>query len=197
MSSYMSRDKEWRFARIVAEANGFGLEVEQVNKDKPWGGYVKFSRQSLQGFREAYWHGFLSDHCREQLDQCFADAEKQGDGASLDAKLLLVSPGERLSLQSHERRSELWRVLEGPVIFVMGSSAENLSDREVRAGEVIKIPCGALHRLVAPAPSWGVVAEFWHHENPSAPSDEDDITRYDDDYQERSGSWEGRWERPK
>ncbi len=34
MSSYMSRDKEWRFARIVAEANGFGLDVDvEIDRD--------------------------------------------------------------------------------------------------------------------------------------------------------------------
>jgi mannose-6-phosphate isomerase-like protein (cupin superfamily) len=180
----MSRDKEWRFARIVAEAEGFGLEVKEVNKDKPWGGYVLFSHRSLEGFRQAYWHGFLSQFWQDELDRCFRAAGGQ-DGPHLDAKLLLVSPRERLSLQKHERRSELWRVVEGPVTVVMGEDLATLSDREVRPGEVLKIPRGYLHRLTAPAASWGVVAEFWHHEDGRQPSDEEDIERYDDDYQER------------
>lgn len=188
MSSCMSREKKQRFARIMQEAEEFGLEVAEVNKDKPWGGYVRFSQDSLAGFRDAYWRALLSEHWQRELDRCFRDAYASQDGPSLDAKLLLVAPGERLSLQSHERRSELWRVIEGPVIFVLGTSLENLSDREVQPGEVLKIPCGSLHRLAAPAGSWALVAEFWQHEDPANPSDEDDITRYDDDYPERSES---------
>ena len=196
MPAYMNRDKEWRFSRILAEARGFGLEVEQVNKEKPWGGYVRFRQASLEGFRNAYWRGFLSETWNEELDHYFLDATKKTRGPSIEAKLLLVAPGERFSLQTHERRSELWRVLEGPVAFVMGTSFQTLAERQVRPGEAIKIPCGCLHRLTAPARSWGVVAEFWHHEDPKNPSDELDIIRYDDDYQARSESWEGRWIQP-
>jgi mannose-6-phosphate isomerase-like protein (cupin superfamily) len=192
----MSRDKEWRFARIEAEARGFDLEVEAVVKDKPWGGYVSFSRHSLAGFRDAYWRGFLSEHWQQELDNYFRAAAETKGGVSLDAKLLLVAPGERISLQAHRRRSELWRIVEGPIVFVSGTGLLSLSDREVRPGEVLKIPCGTLHRLTAPAPSWGVVAEFWHHEDPPNPSDEDDIVRYDDDYQERHEGGEGRTGRP-
>ena len=184
MSSYMSRDKEWRFARIMAEARGFGLEVEQVVNDRPWGGWVRFSRGSHEGFRDAYWRGFLSEHWTRELDQCFRAAGERANAPALDAKLLLVAPRERLSLQAHSRRSELWRVLEGPIVVVLGKGLEELSDREVRPGEVLRIPCGHLHRLTAPASSWGVVAEFWHHEDPKDPSDEDDIIRYDNDYHE-------------
>jgi mannose-6-phosphate isomerase len=196
MPSYMSRDKEWRFSRIVAEARGFGLEVEQVVKDRPWGGWVRFSRTSHEGFRDAYWRGFLSEHWTRELDQSFRMAAERKNAATLDAKLLLVAPRERLSLQAHTRRSELWRVLEGPIVIVLGKSLDDLSDREVRPGEVLRIPCGYLHRLTAPASSWGVVAEFWHHEDSKDASDEEDIIRYDDDYQERYESAELRWKAP-
>ena len=232
--THLSRDKEWRFARIRAEAHGFGLQIVKTNMEKPWGGYVLFSKGSLDGFREAYWTDFLGEYWQKELRKYFprrrpADsrdgkqrmkkAPRSRRGPSLEAKLLLIAPGERISLQSHERRSELWRVLEGPVTvtqgrlltveraealargaaaatsapgghraaFDVGASLENLDDRLVRPGETVKIPCGFIHRLSAPASSWGVVAEFWHHEDPRRPSDEEDITRYDDDYKERVG----------
>jgi len=154
MAEQGNRDKELRFARAMAEARGFGLEVREVDWDRPWGGFIRFSRGSLGAFLSAYWRG---THVRD------ADLD-------LDAKLLLVAPGCRLSLQSHARRKEMWRVLEGPVLVVMGDS------------EVIEIECGKVHRLAAPAESWGLVAEFWQHIDPTTPSDESDVVRYDDDY---------------
>jgi len=163
MNDYWSRDRELRFNRIEAEARGFGLRVMEVNKrSKPWGGFVRF------------WQRVLGDiwqtHLREQRK------------LPLDSKLLLLEPGKRFSLQAHERRSELWRVIEGPVLIVFGDNEESLHDLEVRPGEVIRIRSGQLHRAAAPALHWGVIAEFWHHDDPLNPSSEDDILRYADDH---------------
>jgi len=166
MAEQGNRDKELRFARAMAEARGFGLEVREVDWDRPWGGFIRFSRGSLGAFLSAYWRG---THVRD------ADLD-------LDAKLLLVAPGCRLSLQSHARRKEMWRVLEGPVLVVMGDSSECVSETWHRPTEVIEIECGKVHRLAAPAESWGLVAEFWQHIDPTTPSDESDVVRYDDDY---------------
>ena len=166
MSDATGGDKELRFARAMAEARGFGLEVREGDSTRPWGGYIRFSRGSLGSFLSAYW---LGTHV--------ADA-----GLDLDAKLLLVAPGERLSLQSHERRSELWRVLEGLVVVSVGSSEAALEERMLRPLEVVTLPCGCVHRLSAPDDGWAVVAAFWQHQDPANPSDDDDIIRYDDDY---------------
>ena len=166
MMGETGKDKELRFARQMAEARGFGLDVREVDSTKPWGGYIRFSRASLGAFLSAYWRGI---HVKD------ADLD-------LDAKLLLVAPGERLSLHAHERRSELWRVLEGPVVVSLGTGEAALEERLMRPVEVVTLPCGHLHRLTAPDDSWGVVAEFWQHENPADPSDESDIVRYADDY---------------
>ncbi|MFP4058476.1 MAG: phosphoheptose isomerase [Candidatus Brocadiia bacterium] len=166
MSDGVARDRELRFTRLLAEARGFGLEVREVDSTRPWGGYVRFSRSSLGGFVAVYWQGVHVRH---------ADLD-------LDAKILLVAPGHRLSLQSHSKRSELWRVLEGPVRIPMGPAEDRLDERLVRPVEVIRIPCGHLHRAVAPRTGWGIVAELWQHEDPSDPSDEKDIVRHADDY---------------
>jgi len=166
MSERGARDKELRFARAMAEARGFGLEVREVDSDRPWGGFIRFSRRSLEAFLSAYWRG---THVRD------ADLD-------LDAKLLLVAPGCRLSLQSHARRREMWRVLEGPVLVSLGDEPERVEDRWRRPTEVIEVDCGKVHRLAAPGQSWGLVAEFWQHTDPRNPSDEEDVVRYDDDY---------------
>jgi mannose-6-phosphate isomerase-like protein (cupin superfamily) len=166
MSEGLAKETELRFARLMAEARGFGLEVREMDSTRPWGGYIRFARASLSGFLSAYWQGVHVRH---------ADLD-------LDAKLLLVMPGKRLSLQSHAKRSELWRVLEGPVIVSLGKSEKDIKEQLVRPIELVTIPCGRLHRLAAPVTGWGVIAEFWQHEDPRDPSNEKDIFRYADDY---------------
>ncbi len=172
MSEGLEREKELRFARLMAEARGFGLDVREVDATRPWGGYIRFTRASLNGFLSAYWQGIHVRH---------ADLD-------LDAKLLLVMPGQRLSLQSHAKRAELWRVLEGPVIVSTGKGEKDVKEESVRPVEVVTIPCRRLHRLGGPVTGWGVIAELWQHEDPIHPSDEKDILRLADDYGRSTGS---------
>jgi mannose-1-phosphate guanylyltransferase/mannose-6-phosphate isomerase len=89
-------------------------------------------------------------------------------------KVLIVNPGERLSLQSHRHRSELWLFLdEGGVVEIDGETTTPA------VGETRFIACGAKHRLAAapeaPAPVRVVEMGF-------GTFDEDDIVRYDDQY---------------
>ncbi len=89
-------------------------------------------------------------------------------------KILTVDPGQRLSLQSHDHRSELWTFLDPGGIAEVGG-------REVRPapGEQVFIPCGARHRLAAepdaPAPVRILELGFGQFY-------EDDIVRYEDQY---------------
>ena len=181
-AGYALRDKKVRFERIEAEARGFGLEIQEVDEKRPWGGFVRFAHESLENFLRAYWQSFLMDYWRGLLSEQLERSRSTTPRLELEAKVLLVAPGQRLSLQTHRRRGELWRVLEGPVVVVMGTTEENVSDRQRRPGEVVRIPSGHLHRLAAPSTGWGVVAELWLHDDPADPSDEYDIKRYDDDY---------------
>lgn len=183
MIDYWSRDRELRFNRIEAEARGFGLRVMEINKKtKPWGGFVRFKHDSLEAFRQAYWEKGLSPYWQRVVSEVWQIQLREQRKLPLDSKLLLLEPGKRFSLQAHERRSELWRVIEGPVLIVFGDNEENLHDLEVRPGEVIRIRSGQLHRAAAPALHWGVIAEFWHHDDPLNPSSEDDILRFADDH---------------
>ncbi|NQT89074.1 hypothetical protein HQ560_20060 [bacterium] len=171
-----------KFGRIAAEAKGFGLDIVEMDDERPWGGYVRFHRDSLDAFRKAYWEQSLASPWQDMLAVIWAELEASEQDLHLDAKLLLLAPSQRLSLQSHERRSELWRVLEGPLTLIMGPDPESVRDHEVRTGEVVRIPCGSCHRGAAPATGWAVVAEFWRHEDPDHPTDESDIVRHADDY---------------
>jgi mannose-6-phosphate isomerase len=94
--------------------------------------------------------------------------------------LMAVKAGQRLSLQSHTGRAELWIVLdEGAVVQV---------DDEIyhpHPGDEIWIPAGARHRLSSalteddpPVRVLEVAFGNWQQA---------DITRYDDDYQRPPG----------
>lgn len=154
------------FDRILAEARGFGLEIADRDFKRPWGGFLRFTEESLDAFFQAYWKG--------------ADTGKHA--GRRDPKVLVVAPAQRLSLQLHHRRSELWRVLDGPVMVIHGPDEDHLEADVLYPGDVISIPCGHMHRLVGALDSWGRVAEIWQHEDETSLSDESDIVRVQDDY---------------
>ena len=87
-------------------------------------------------------------------------------------KTITVEPGQRLSLQRHEHREEMWHVLDGCAdVHVAGD------ERTLVAGELLVVPRGAVHRLGNSGTEVVRVLEiaFGHF-------DEDDIERLEDDY---------------
>ena len=86
-------------------------------------------------------------------------------------KILTVEKGQRLSLQSHKKRDELWIMLDDGLMI-------ELNDISITPGqgEEVYIPKGVKHRLSAPN-SRGRVLEVSFGE-----FDENDEIRYEDDY---------------
>lgn len=87
--------------------------------------------------------------------------------------LMTVKPGQRLSLQSHKNRSELWIILDDGAIVQVG---ENV--RKYKAGDEIWIPATEKHRLSCeeggkPVKVLEVAFGDWQ---------QDDIERFEDDY---------------
>ena len=91
--------------------------------------------------------------------------------------LMTVLPGQRLSLQSHTGRAELWIVLDDGAVVQVG---ETESARSV--GDEIWIPAKEKHRLSCrgdkPVRVLEVAFGNWQPE---------DITRYADDYRRATG----------
>lgn len=166
----IARQKQLLYARLMAELRGFGLDVleRHSSPDKPWGAYIRIAEASLPGFYAAYYRGV------EGLPAASPEVR-------LDPKILLVAPGARLSLQYHHRRAEFWRVIGGPVVVVSGKTETECAERVYQVGDVIRLECGELHRLIG-LETWGQIAEIWCHTDPANPSDEDDIVRVQDDY---------------
>ena len=88
-------------------------------------------------------------------------------------KELVVNPGSRLSLQSHEKRQETWVVLEGEAVITLN---ENLITKI--KNETIHIPQGTRHRLENKSKAFLKIIEI----QTGSYFGEDDITRYDDDF---------------
>ena len=85
--------------------------------------------------------------------------------------LMSVAPGQRLSLQSHQNRAELWIALDDGALVQVGDDII-----EADAGDEIWIPAGEKHRLSSRG---GIVRVL---EVAFGDWRQDDITRYDDDY---------------
>lgn len=86
-------------------------------------------------------------------------------------KIISVKPDEILSLQSHAKRSEFWRVISGSgFVEIDGKRID------VEIDDEMEVPLGAKHRMGSNASGMQILeiafGEF----------DEDDITRYEDKY---------------
>jgi mannose-6-phosphate isomerase len=93
------------------------------------------------------------------------------NGAST-VSLMTVQPGQRLSLQSHARRAELWIVLDPGAIVQVGEA-----ELRPQAGDEIWIPATTKHRLSSAGPAVRVLEVAF------GDWQQDDITRHADDYQ--------------
>jgi mannose-6-phosphate isomerase len=86
--------------------------------------------------------------------------------------LMTVLPGQRLSLQSHTGRAELWIVLDQGALVQVGDDI-----REYGAGAEIWIPANERHRLTCAGAEPVRVLEVAFGNWQQA-----DITRYEDDF---------------
>ncbi len=95
------------------------------------------------------------------------------EAAQLKIKRIMVKPGKRLSLQSHERRAENWVIVQGQALFTLDEQTFNLVPRQA-----VFIPEKAKHRIENPGRENLVFIEV----QTGTYLGEDDITRFQDDY---------------
>ena len=117
-----------------------------------------------------------------RLDSIFIEDRPWGrfeqfvSNEQVSVKVLTVTAGQRLSLQRHQLRDEMWQVLDAPLDV-------EVDERRWSAGvgERVWIPRGATHRLGNSGAAAARVLEvaFGHF-------DEADIERFDDDYNRES-----------
>jgi mannose-1-phosphate guanylyltransferase/mannose-6-phosphate isomerase len=93
--------------------------------------------------------------------------------AGLKVKRIMVKPGKRLSLQSHEQRAENWVVVQGQARVTLGEQTIALEKRQA-----VFIPEKTKHRMENPGQEGLVFIEV----QTGTYLGEDDITRYQDDF---------------
>ena len=106
-------------------------------------------------------------------DRPWGHFEQFATNEQVTVKIITVEPGQRLSLQRHERRSELWTIIDGPVDVEISGIPSILN-----SGEHVWIPLLAMHRMGNSSATTVRVLEvaFGYF-------DENDIERFDDDYE--------------
>jgi mannose-1-phosphate guanylyltransferase/mannose-6-phosphate isomerase len=94
-------------------------------------------------------------------------------GPAHQVKRIVVSPGQRLSLQKHRHRSEHWTIVEGVAEVTIDDKVLT-----VHPNESVYIPLGAVHRAANPGKMPVTLVEVQCGDYLG----EDDIIRFEDDY---------------
>ncbi len=145
-------------------------KIAEVVNDKPWGGFIRLEDSDAEEFIGEFFSSINYDQ-----------ASLGNHEVKLSPKILVVSPGQRLSWQKHDRRSELWHFLTNGAYYK--SDTDEMGELQyAKADQEVEFSQGERHRLVSPEDSYVIVAEIWRHEDANNPSDEDDIVRIQDDY---------------
>jgi mannose-6-phosphate isomerase-like protein (cupin superfamily) len=95
------------------------------------------------------------------------------EGPGFKVKRIVVTPGGRLSLQSHKHRAEHWTVVGGEATVTIGETVRSLT-----RGDAVDIGQGDIHRLENFGETDVEVIEVQFGDYLG----EDDIVRYDDVY---------------
>lgn len=97
--------------------------------------------------------------------------KQYANNQEVTVSLMMVKPGERLSLQSHTGRAELWIVLDDGAAVQIGETVYY-----PKAGDELWIPANSKHRLSSTGPAVRVLEVAFGNWQQA------DITRYEDDY---------------
>lgn len=165
MTTYI--DKSELFNEIREKLQNEGFTIKNEDQARPWGGFFVIDESQAQKFANQYFSGL--------------DVQDLKISDKLSPKILVVSPGRRLSWQYHHRRAEIWRVVRGEVGVVTSSTDEEHELKILKGGDRIRLAQGERHRLVGLG-EYGIVAEIWQHTDAQHPSDEEDIVRLQDDF---------------
>ena len=125
----------------------------------------------------------LEEHVfKKDLDKPWGHEVFFAHDETCTVKLLTVNKGNILSLQSHQKRKEIWmcisgraNAIRGPIKDSIEEIKKHLTNTELRKGDVIEIPVGVVHTIEAIEDTEIIEVCYggWEKE---------DITRYEDKY---------------
>lgn len=107
----------------------------------------------------------------QQSDRPWGNFERFTLNETTTVKIVSVSEGGILSLQTHARRKEFWHIISGVGTTIIGEEK-----RQVKPGDNLFVPQGETHRFMG-GPGGCVFLEIAFGE-----FDEADITRIEDVY---------------
>jgi mannose-6-phosphate isomerase-like protein (cupin superfamily) len=155
------------FQEIKKEIEFYGFNIDSLDFERPWGGFLVIDETQAQDFSNKFFEGL--------------DVNILRIGGKLSPKILIVKPNARLSWQYHNRRAEIWQIYKGTAGIIRSDSDEENEMKEYKEGDQIILKQGERHRLIG-LDDYSVVAEIWQHTDANHPSDEDDIIRVQDDF---------------
>lgn len=126
------------------------------------------------------YNAFLSQFKEKPMSQFNGEIRPWGsfeillEGEAYKVKRLIVKPKQRLSLQYHLKRSEVWVVVQGKGLITRGEEVI-----ECEKGAFIDIPLETKHRIENTGTEDFVIIEVQNGNYLG----EDDIVRIQDDYQ--------------
>lgn len=115
----------------------------------------------------------------KQADYLYSEKRPWGEffvlqeNSSYKIKRIEVNPGQRLSYQYHNKRSEVWIIIQGEGTVLLNDNKINYSK-----GDTIEIPQGVKHRIENNGSEKTIFIEV----QTGTYFGEDDIVRLQDDY---------------
>ena len=100
------------------------------------------------------------------------------DKQNFKVKRIVVKPGMRLSLQSHEKRSEHWMVVQGEATFEVRVGNQENWVNKYHPGEYAFVPRQIKHRISNQGVEDAIIIEVQFGDY----TGEDDIKRFEDDF---------------
>ena len=107
----------------------------------------------------------------ESVSKPWGGFRQYAHNQAVTVSLMTVAAGQRLSLQSHESRAELWIALDDDAVIEIDGAVAH-----AKAGDEFWIPAGAKHRLGSAGAEVRVLEVAYGDWRA------DDIQRYADDY---------------
>lgn len=155
------------FKTIKKKLLAHQFEIVSFDENRPWGGFFVIDENQAQQFANTYFEGL--------------DVSTLKISGKLSPKILIVAPEQRLSWQYHNRRAEIWRVIQGQVGVKRSPNDTEGELVVLQTGDTITLEQGERHRLIG-LQDFAVIAEIWQHTDINFPSDEADIIRVQDDF---------------
>jgi mannose-6-phosphate isomerase-like protein (cupin superfamily) len=167
------------FVKVLEKRQGFKIScIEEIAYKK---GFI--NKEQLLLAADKYGKSGYGDYLKKWFNLKYINMEHDvrpwgeywvlEDADTHKVKRILVNPGQRLSLQYHHKRAEVWTIVQG-----VGTITIDDDIRDYSAGQVAQIPLGAHHRIENKTNEPVVFIEVQH----GTYFGEDDIVRVEDDY---------------